>query len=155
MNNITQTSSDIPCFMLAHSTDQSPWDAKCHLAHPLLYSFLCTKDFTTSHHWTLSWASWIQPTLSRRACLRYILILLFHLHLCLQSGLFNWELLAKVLYAILISLEHANCSVALLILIWSLQCKILTTHTSRSHLMAIWNIPHLCCKSCLCVKRTC
>jgi len=44
--------------------------------------------FTRARHWPLSWASWIQFTLSQSISLRYIIILSSHLHLVFLSGLF-------------------------------------------------------------------
>jgi len=41
--------------------------------------------FIRAHHWSLTWARWIQPTSSHTVSLRYILILHCHLHIGLSS----------------------------------------------------------------------
>jgi hypothetical protein len=44
--------------------------------------------FARIRHCFLSWARWIQSTLSIPIFLIYVLVSSFHVHLCLQSGLF-------------------------------------------------------------------
>jgi hypothetical protein len=55
--------------------------------------------FAEVRHWTLSGASWIQPTsdtgIPSTYFLRLNLITFSHLHLGLPSGLFSWDLKAK------------------------------------------------------------
>jgi hypothetical protein len=48
---------------------------------------MCIFVFTRACHWSLSWARWFQSTLSHPISLRSILILSYHLCLCLPSGL--------------------------------------------------------------------
>jgi hypothetical protein len=59
--------------------------------------------FTTSLHWSLSWAIWIQSTPSHPISLRSILILSTYLRLGLPSGLFPSGLPINILYAFLFS----------------------------------------------------
>jgi hypothetical protein len=59
--------------------------------------------FTIARHWFLSWARWIQSTLSHPISIRFILILPFHVCLGLPSGHFPTGFPTKILYAFLIS----------------------------------------------------
>jgi hypothetical protein len=54
--------------------------------------------FTTTRHWSLSWARCIQSTPSNPVSLRSILILFYHLRLRLPSGLFPSSFPTKILY---------------------------------------------------------
>jgi hypothetical protein len=58
---------------------------------------------TTAHHWSLTWARWIQSIPSHPIYLWSILILSSHLSLCLPSGLLPLGLLIKILYLFRIS----------------------------------------------------
>jgi hypothetical protein len=86
--------------------------------------------FTKAYHWTPSQASWIQSTLSHRICLRSVLILFSHPHLCLLRSFFPSGFLTKILYAFLIPPIHANCPFHLIIfdliilIIFGERCKL-------------------------------
>jgi hypothetical protein len=58
---------------------------------------------TTARHWSLFWAWWIQSITSHAISLRPILILPYHLRLCLQNGLVPSDFLFIILNVFLIS----------------------------------------------------
>jgi hypothetical protein len=58
--------------------------------------------FTRTRHWSLSWARWIQFTISHLLSVRCFLILSSHLCLGLPGGLFSYGFPTKILYAFLI-----------------------------------------------------
>jgi hypothetical protein len=60
--------------------------------------------FTTAHHWSLSWARWIQSTPFQPISRISILILSSHLRLGLTTGLFPSGFPTKILYS---HLSHA------------------------------------------------
>jgi hypothetical protein len=60
--------------------------------------------FTKARHLSLSWARWIQSTVSHRIFLRSILILPSHIGLGFHNGIFPSGFPNKILYSILISL---------------------------------------------------
>jgi len=64
---------------------------------------------TTVRHWSPTWARWIQSTHSHPVSLRYILILPFHLHLGLPSGLFPSGFPTKIFVRISHP-SHACCT---------------------------------------------
>jgi hypothetical protein len=68
--------------------------------------------FTRACHWTLSWVSSAQCTLY----LRYILILLSHLHLDFPRHHFLSGFPTKILYEFLISPTRATCPTHLIVL---------------------------------------
>jgi hypothetical protein len=78
------------------------WKDDCHSAcqKNILLSYGNQKFitvFTKAHHWTLSWASWIQFALSIPISLRSSLMLSSHLSLGLPSGLLPSGLPTKTL----------------------------------------------------------
>jgi hypothetical protein len=68
------------------------WKADCHSAYKKSWFLCATRSFITvftkSHHWTLSWASWIQFAPSISISLRSRLMLFSHLRQGLPSGLY-------------------------------------------------------------------
>jgi len=61
--------------------------------------------FTRVHHWSLSWARWIQSTPSHPLSLRFI----SHLCLGLPSGPFPSGFLTKILHVFLVPPIHVTC----------------------------------------------
>jgi hypothetical protein len=80
--------------------------------------------FTRARIWSLSWARWIQSTLSCTVPLKSILIFSLHQRLGLPRGLFPSDFPTKILYVLPICLIDATCSIHLilrgLIMIFSL-----------------------------------
>jgi hypothetical protein len=84
-------------YLLTHSLTHSMvqdiiWKAESHSACQKKSCFLYgiwrfTTVFKKPHHWTLSWASWIQFGPSIPIYLTFISMLYSHLHLGLPSGL--------------------------------------------------------------------
>jgi hypothetical protein len=72
--------------------------------------------YTRSRLWSLSWARCIQFTPSSPIFRRSILILSFHLHLGLPSGLFPSGYPTTILYTFLISFTRATWSARFIIL---------------------------------------
>jgi hypothetical protein len=71
--------------------------------------------FITVRHWSLSWARWVQFTLSYSISIRCNLILCHHLRLDLPSGLFPSDLPTKILYGFLIFTMRATCPAHLIL----------------------------------------
>jgi len=72
--------------------------------------------FTRIHHWSLSWARWIQSISSDPITLTSILILSSHLCLHFLSGLLPSGSLIKILYVFFISPIQATCPTHLILL---------------------------------------
>jgi hypothetical protein len=70
---------------------------------------------TRARHLSLSWARAIQ-SMSPSHSFKIILILSFHLHVVVRSGLLPWDLPTKLVYASLLSPIRATCPVYLIIL---------------------------------------
>jgi hypothetical protein len=96
------------------------WEANNHLAGqkiPHIYgTWRFITMFTRACHWSLIWASCIQSTISHPTSLWSILVLSYHLHLCLPSGLLHSGFTTKILYAFLISPMHATYLAHLILL---------------------------------------
>jgi len=71
--------------------------------------------FTRACHWRLSLAKWIRSATYHTVSLRFFLILSYHLHLGLASGLCPLVFLAKILWTFFSSM-HASCSARLILL---------------------------------------
>jgi hypothetical protein len=63
--------------------------------------------FTIAHHWSLSWAIWLQSTTPRPISLWAMEILSYHLRLGILSGLFLSGFPTEILYVFLISAMRA------------------------------------------------
>jgi hypothetical protein len=88
--------------------EQSPsWEADSHSANQELTAFSGVRMFvivfTRSHHWSLSWARWIQYKPSHSISIRSIQILSPRLRLDLVSDVLPLGFPTKSLYALLIS----------------------------------------------------
>jgi hypothetical protein len=73
-----------------------------------------TTMFTRTHHWSLSWARWIQPIVSHPLFLGSILILSYP-HIGLTGDLFPSYFLTQIWYAFLISPDCATCPIHLIL----------------------------------------
>jgi len=99
-------------FKLTHSIEQSPsWQL---IVIELVWKFpdfygtrRFVTMFTAAHHLSLSWARFIQSTLSHPISIRFIILLSSHLQLSLPIGLFHSWFLTKILNTFLISPIHA------------------------------------------------
>jgi hypothetical protein len=72
--------------------------------------------FTTTRHWSLSWARWTQFTSSHPTSLRSILIYYLTIYACFPSSLFPSGFPIKILYALIIYPMRATCSAFLILL---------------------------------------
>ena len=77
--------------------------------------------FTTAHHFSLSWARSIHSTTSQPIYLISILVLLSHLSLGVQIGLFLLGFLTKNLHAPLLSPLRAICPTHLILLYFTIR----------------------------------
>jgi hypothetical protein len=100
---------------LTHSMVQSPyWKADSRSANREILRLYVTRSFitifTTDHHWSLSWARWIQCISSHPVSQRSILILTSPLGIGFHSWLFPSGYPTKTSHASFISPIRATCS---------------------------------------------
>jgi len=100
-------------YWLTYSTEQSPWEANQFSTSQKFPAFYGTRRFITAFtnapHLSLSWASSIQSIPPPPTSWRSILILSYHLHLGLPSGLFPAGFPTKTLYTPLLSPIRTTC----------------------------------------------